>query len=126
MRTRWSCSSVMIAASSKTTSEFHTLDARDASATPELFAARTDGVEYSLEHAVIGGVDRFFGPAVEHGILADRERQPAAQLLERSRIVDRVHGRLGGPLLGLAQAPVGEPNQHQCHRDCAGPEPIER
>lgn len=48
---------VVIAASSKTTSEFHLLDATDATATPWCFAARTDGVEYSLEHAVVGGED---------------------------------------------------------------------
>lgn len=50
---------VMIAASSKTTSEFHVLDAADPSAQPVCFAPRTDGVEYSLEHAVIGGDDHF-------------------------------------------------------------------
>ena len=50
---------VMIAASSKTTSEFHVLDAADPQAQPVCFAARTDGVEYSLEHAIVGGQDRF-------------------------------------------------------------------
>ncbi|WP_435769244.1 S9 family peptidase [Nocardioides sp. SYSU DS0651] len=50
---------VMIAASSKTTSEYHVLDAGDASASPTCFAVRTEGVEYSLEHAVVGGEDRF-------------------------------------------------------------------
>ena len=50
---------VMIAASSKTTSEYHLLDAADAGAAPVRFAERTDGVEYSLEHAVIGGRDHF-------------------------------------------------------------------
>lgn len=48
---------VVIAASSKTTSEFHLLDAADPSAMPVCFAPRTDGVEYSLEHAVVGGTD---------------------------------------------------------------------
>ena len=33
-----------------------------------------------------GGVDRGLGPAVEHRILADRQRQAAAQLLERTRL----------------------------------------
>ncbi len=50
---------VMIAASSKTTSEFHVLDAADPQARPVCFAERTDGLEYSLEHAVVGGEDRF-------------------------------------------------------------------
>ncbi len=50
---------VMIAAGSKTTSEYHVLDAADPAATPVCFAARTEGVEYSLEHAVVGGHDRF-------------------------------------------------------------------
>lgn len=65
---------VMIAASSKTTSEFHVLDAEDATAQPLCFATRTDGVEYSLEHAVIGGQDHFLvlhnasGPEFELGV----------------------------------------------------------
>lgn len=50
---------VVIAASSKTTSEYHVLDARDAEASPVCFATREDGVEYSLEHARIAGEDRF-------------------------------------------------------------------
>jgi oligopeptidase B len=64
---------VMIAASSKTTSEFHVLDAADPQARPVCFAERTDGVEYSLEHAVVGGEDRFLvlhnatGPEFELG-----------------------------------------------------------
>lgn len=65
---------VVVAASSKTTSEFHVLDATDPHAQPQLFAARTDGVEYSLEHAVIGGQDHFLvlhnanGPEFELGL----------------------------------------------------------
>lgn len=50
---------VMIAASSKTTSEYHFLDATDAGAAPVCFATREDGVEYSLEHARLAGEDRF-------------------------------------------------------------------
>ncbi len=50
---------LVVAAGSKTTSEYHVLDA-DA---PELglrcFAPRREGLEYALEHAVIGGEDRF-------------------------------------------------------------------
>ncbi|WP_240195826.1 S9 family peptidase [Nocardioides faecalis] len=75
---------VMIAASSKTTSEFHVLDARDPHAAPVCFATRTDGVEYSLEHAVIGGTDAFLvlhnaaGPEFELG-LAPAEPTPLEQ-----------------------------------------------
>ncbi|GAA3651100.1 S9 family peptidase [Nocardioides ginsengisoli] len=64
---------VMIAASSKTTSEFHVLDAADPHAAPVCFAERTEGIEYSLEHAVVGGQDRFLvlhnatGPEFELG-----------------------------------------------------------
>ncbi len=64
---------VMIAASSKTTSEFHYLDASDPTGTPTCFAARTEGVEYSLDHAVVAGEDRFLvlhnatGPEFELG-----------------------------------------------------------
>ncbi|HWJ83435.1 MAG TPA: S9 family peptidase [Nocardioides sp.] len=73
---------VMIAASSKTTSEFHVLDAADPTATPWLFAARTDGVEYSLEHAVVAGEDRFLvlhnatGPEFELGTCAVEPTSP--------------------------------------------------
>ncbi len=53
---------LVIASGSKTTSEYHVLDA-DAPEGPEagfrVFAAREEGVEYSLEHAVLGGRDRF-------------------------------------------------------------------
>ena len=75
---------VMIAASSKTTSEFHVLDAADPDARPVLFAARTDGVEYSLEHAVVGGEDRFLvlhnatGPEFELAV-APAEPTPAPE-----------------------------------------------
>ncbi|WP_137292145.1 S9 family peptidase [Nocardioides dongxiaopingii] len=50
---------LVIASGSKTTSEYHVLDA-DA---PELgfrcFSPRVEGVEYSVEHAVLAGEDRF-------------------------------------------------------------------
>lgn len=65
---------VVIAASSKTTSEYHVLDADDAQAQPWCFATRADGVEYHLEHAVVAGEDRFLvlhnasGPEFELGI----------------------------------------------------------
>ncbi|WP_246160756.1 S9 family peptidase [Nocardioides humilatus] len=50
---------VVIVASSKNTSEFHVLDATDPAAEPWCFAAREEGIEYSLDHAVLGGVDTF-------------------------------------------------------------------
>ncbi len=50
---------LFVASGSKTTSEYHLLDA-DA---PELglrcFTPRTEGLEYAVEHAVVGGEDRF-------------------------------------------------------------------
>ncbi|TYL45869.1 S9 family peptidase [Nocardioides sp. BGMRC 2183] len=65
---------VVIAAGSRTTTEYHLLDARDATAAPVCFAARRDGVEYSLDHLVVGGEDRFVvlhnaaGPEFELGL----------------------------------------------------------
>jgi oligopeptidase B len=50
---------VVVASSSKNTSEFHVLDAADPTAEPWCFAPREEGVEYSLEHAVIAGEDTF-------------------------------------------------------------------
>ena len=62
---------IMVASGSKTTSEYHVLDA-DA---PELglrcFAPRQEGLEYSLEHAVIAGEDRFL--VMHNGAGADFE-----------------------------------------------------
>jgi oligopeptidase B len=50
---------LMIAAGSKTTSEYHVLDADHPEAGFQLFAERREGLEYSLDHAVIAGEDRF-------------------------------------------------------------------
>jgi oligopeptidase B len=50
---------LVIAAGSKTTSEYHFLDTTDPDATWEVFAERREGLEYSLDHAVIGGEQRF-------------------------------------------------------------------
>lgn len=62
---------LVVASGSKTTSEYHVLDA-DA---PELglrcFLPRREGLEYSLEHAVIGGADRFL--VMHNGSGADFE-----------------------------------------------------
>ncbi len=65
---------VVIATFSRTTSEWYVLDAADPSAEPWCFQPRTEGVEYSLEHAVLGGEDRLLvvhnatGPEFELGI----------------------------------------------------------
>ncbi len=50
---------VIIASGSKTTSEVHVLDAEEPHAGLRCFHPRQEGLEYSLEHAVIGGEDRF-------------------------------------------------------------------
>jgi len=50
---------VVVAASAKNTSEYHVLDAADPAAQPWCFTEREEGVEYSLEHAVIAGDDTF-------------------------------------------------------------------
>lgn len=65
---------VVIAAGSKSTTEFHLLDAADPAAVPECFAPRSEGVEYSIDHLRIGGADRFLvlhnaaGPEFELGL----------------------------------------------------------
>jgi oligopeptidase B len=50
---------VLIAAGSAVTSELRYADAADAGAQFTVVLPRRDGVEYSVEHAVIGGQDRF-------------------------------------------------------------------
>ena len=50
---------LMIASGSKTTSEYHVLDADAADAGFVVFSPRREGLEYSLDHAVLGGEDRF-------------------------------------------------------------------
>jgi oligopeptidase B len=50
---------LVIAAGSKTTSEYHVLDTERPELGFRCFAERVEGVEYSLEHAVLGGEDRF-------------------------------------------------------------------
>lgn len=50
---------VLVASSAKNTSEYHVLDATDPAAERWCFAPREEGVEYSLEHAVIAGEDTF-------------------------------------------------------------------
>ena len=50
---------LVVASGSKTTSEYHVLDADAPELGLRVFAAREEGVEYSVEHAVLGGEDRF-------------------------------------------------------------------
>ena len=50
---------VIVAAGSKITSEFRFLDSHDRDAGFQLFSPRTEGLEYSLDHATIGGEDVF-------------------------------------------------------------------
>jgi oligopeptidase B len=50
---------IIIAAASKTTSEYHYLDADDSDPGFRVFSPRREGLEYGLEHAVVGGADVF-------------------------------------------------------------------
>ncbi|WP_067441793.1 S9 family peptidase [Nocardioides jensenii] len=65
---------LMIASGAKTTAEFRVLDTTVPDATFEVYAEREDGVDYGLEHAIIGGRDVFLvlhngnGPNFELGI----------------------------------------------------------
>jgi oligopeptidase B len=74
---------VMIASSAKNTTEYHVLDAADPTATPWCFEPREEGVEYSLEHAVIAGEDRFLvlhnasGPEFEVAVTPARPTRRA-------------------------------------------------
>ncbi|TIC88567.1 S9 family peptidase [Nocardioides sp. GY 10113] len=67
---------VVVAAGSRTTTEYHLLDAGDPAAVPQVFAERSEGIEYSLDHLVVGGQDRFVvlhnatGPEFELGYAA--------------------------------------------------------
>lgn len=67
---------LVIASGSKTTSEYRVLDTADTTDTAgswQVFAERREGVEYSIDHAVIAGEDRFLvlhnatGPDFELG-----------------------------------------------------------
>ncbi|MGV3561697.1 MAG: S9 family peptidase, partial [Nocardioides sp.] len=65
---------MVVASGSKTTSEYRVLDADAPEAGWQVFCAREEGVEYSLEHAVLAGEDRFLvlhngtGPDFELGV----------------------------------------------------------
>jgi oligopeptidase B len=64
---------LVVAAGSKSTSEYRYLDADAPETGFQVFAERREGVEYSLDHAVLGGEDRFLvmhngsGPDFEVG-----------------------------------------------------------
>jgi oligopeptidase B len=64
---------LVIATGSRTTSEYRVLDAEEPDSGFVVFHPRTEGLEYSLEHAVIGGEDQFLilhngsGPDFEIG-----------------------------------------------------------
>ncbi|MGV3563084.1 MAG: S9 family peptidase, partial [Nocardioides sp.] len=65
---------LVVASGSKTTSEYRLLDADDPDAGWQVFAEREEGVEYSLDHAVVGGQDALLvlhnatGPDFELGL----------------------------------------------------------
>ncbi|WP_340538780.1 S9 family peptidase [Nocardioides sp. GXZ039] len=65
---------IVVASGSKTTSEYRFLDADRPELGLRTFFPRTEGVEYSIEHAVLGGEDRFLvlhnaaGPDFEVGV----------------------------------------------------------
>ena len=65
---------LVIAAGSKTTSEYHVLDTDRPELGFRCFAEREEGIEYALEHAVLGGRDAFLvlhnasGPDFELGV----------------------------------------------------------
>jgi oligopeptidase B len=50
---------LMVVSGSKTTSEYRVLEASDPEGGFRVVAPRRQGVEYSVEHAVVGGEDRF-------------------------------------------------------------------
>jgi oligopeptidase B len=50
---------ILVATGSKTTTEYRLLDADDLAAGWQVFAERREGLEYSLDHAVIAGEDVF-------------------------------------------------------------------
>jgi oligopeptidase B len=64
---------IVVASGSKTTSEYRFLDAEAPEEGLRVFAERREGLEYSLDHAVLGGEDRFLvlhnatGPDFEIG-----------------------------------------------------------
>jgi len=74
---------VIIQTASKVTSEVHVLDAAEPDSAPKVVAPRRAGVEYSVEHAVVNGDDRF--------LILHNE---------------------GAKNFALAEAPVDDPDRH--------------
>jgi oligopeptidase B len=74
---------LMIASASKLTSEFRFLDAEAPDGEFQVFSPRREGLEYSLEHAVIGGRDAFLvlhngsGPDFELAVSPTSPTAPA-------------------------------------------------
>ncbi len=62
---------IMVASGSKTTTEYHVLDAEAPELGLRCFREREEGLEYSVEHAVIAGEDRFL--VMHNGAGADFE-----------------------------------------------------
>ena len=69
-------------------------------------------------------VDRRLGPAVEHRILADGQRQLLADFLKRTGC-SSMRAQLV-PLGDRLQAPLRQPHQHQRGGDGEGADPVER
>lgn len=69
---------LVIAAGSKTTSEYRFLDLAADEPAWQVFAARREGVEYSLQHARIGGEDCFLVLHNAHGPDFELGRAPVA------------------------------------------------
>jgi oligopeptidase B len=73
---------LMVAAGSKTTTEYSFLDAENPDAGWQLFSPRREGLEYSLEHAVLDGRDVFLvlhnatGPDFEIGVAPVAPTEP--------------------------------------------------
>src|SRR5205085_387731 len=77
-----------------------------------------------IDPELLGGrIDGLASPTVEYGILADDQRESAAQLLERTY---GRHLRSTGLLGGRAQPPLREAHKHQSGADRGGAEPVER
>ncbi|RYJ07559.1 MAG: S9 family peptidase [Actinomycetales bacterium] len=83
---------LVIGASSKITSEVKVLAADEPEGEFRVVVPRTDGIEYSLEHAVIGGQDYF--------LLLHNDGHPDFQL-DAVTVEDALAGGLSSPATGL-------------------------
>ena len=90
---------VIIAAGSKITSEYRFLDSRDPDAGFQVFSPRREGLEYSLDHAVIGGEDVFL--VLHNHAGAGLRARHRAHRAHRPRGLDAAGpARPGGPARG--------------------------